>query len=107
MRFGLAFLTTSIGLVASFAYGVEWRDIAVAEIKKEPKVVDAMFTQNISLWVSVADDGSNRDGFASYLCLLLADAGMQEGDFVVIKVWDAAAMAREKMTELGRHECAK
>lgn len=70
-------------------------------------IVEAMFTGTSSLWVSVRDDGSNRDGFAEYVCLEIMDAGMEVGDFYVIHIWDAAQMAREKLVELGRDECSK
>ncbi|SOE18578.1 hypothetical protein SAMN05877838_3507 [Hoeflea halophila] len=85
----------------------DWRDTATELVIQEKSVVDDMFTQRISLWVSMLDDGTRRDGFASYLCMVLFDAGMQPGDFVVIKIWDAAAIAREEIKEIGRYECAR
>ena len=94
------------GSFASASAG-NWREQAISVLKTEPKVVDAMFTQDISLWVSMKDDGSRRDGYAEYVCLALYEAGMQNGDFVVIKILDAAALTRDKMVELGRFECAK
>lgn len=93
--------------IAMPALAQDWREKAVPMVKGEKKVVDATFPQPGSLWVSVRDDGSKRDGFASYLCLVLADAGMGAKDFVVIKVWDAASMARGEMKELGRNECSR
>lgn len=104
------FLTAALSMLAASplaAATADWRDTATALIRQEKTVVDAMFTQPISLWVSMRDDGSRRDGFANYLCMVLYDAGMQPGDFVVIKILDAAAMAREEMSEIGRYECAK
>jgi len=45
---------------------------ALAEIKNEPKVIEAILTDNV-LYVSVVDDGTRRDGYASYLCQILKD----------------------------------
>lgn len=103
-RFALALL--ALMQPAAAAADEAWRDKAVDLIRKEKKVVEAMFTQNISLWVSVRDDGTNRDGYADYICLVLGDAGMPKGDFVIIRILDAAALAKEEMKELGRSECA-
>ncbi|MFV5683863.1 hypothetical protein ACM55I_00275 [Flavobacterium sp. GB2R13] len=44
---------------------------ALEEIKKEPKVKEAMITDANVLYVSVEDDGTNRNGFAQYLCEIL------------------------------------
>ncbi|SDX09885.1 hypothetical protein [Flavobacterium degerlachei] len=44
---------------------------ALEEIKKEPKVKEAMITDANVLYVSVKDDGTNRNGFAQYLCEIL------------------------------------
>ncbi len=94
-------------LASAPACAQDWRDRATEMVIQEKSVIDAMFTQPISLWVSMRDDLSRRDGFASYLCVLLLDAGMQPGDFVVIKIWDAAAMSREELKEIGRYECER
>jgi hypothetical protein len=51
------------------------------------------------------DDGSRRDGFAEYLCLVLHEHGMPKGDLVVIHIWDAAALARNEMREIGKFDC--
>lgn len=93
--------------LATSATAADWRDKVIEEIRKEPKVVEAMFPQKISLWISVQDDGTDRSGFADYFCTLLHSAGMEDGDFIVIKIWDAAAMAKDEMVELGRSECSK
>lgn len=97
----------AIAAGASVAHADEaWRDKAVKMIGEEKAVVEAMFPQDKSLWVSVQDNGSNRDGYADYMCLVLHDAGMQKGDFVVIRILDAASLARDEMKELGRSECS-
>ncbi|ATU92956.1 hypothetical protein BLM14_16045 [Phyllobacterium zundukense] len=42
-----------------------WRDQAVASLKAEPRVVDAMFTQDISLWVKRFKSASQLQRFVS------------------------------------------
>lgn len=68
-----------------------WRLKAVDEVSKEKLVFEAMFPNNStsSFWVSMRDDGSRRDGFAEYLCLVLKETGMPVGKFVTIRIWDA------------------
>lgn len=99
-----AIIAAALAAITVPALASEWRDQAVEEILTEPKVVEAMFTQDLSLWVSVRDDGSSRDGFAEYLCLVLSDFRPPD-EPVIISIWDAAAMARDEMKRLGRNEC--
>jgi len=46
---------------------------ALAEIKKEPKVIEAIITDVNVLYISVKDDGTDRSGYASYLCEILRE----------------------------------
>lgn len=94
-----------MGAMTATAFASDWRDAALDEIRNEASVVEATFPQNLSLWASMRDDGTRRDGFANYLCLILAEAGKPSGDLVIVHVWDAAKMAREEMVEIGRAEC--
>lgn len=94
-------------LLPAVAHGADWKDTALTDLRGEPKIVEAMFTGASSLWVSVRDDGTNRDGFAEYVCNSLHFAGMPQGDFYVIHIWDAAKMASGENVELGRSECSK
>lgn len=48
-------------------------DAFLAEVKKEPKVLDATITSANVLYVSMANNGSRRDGFADYLCQVKSD----------------------------------
>jgi hypothetical protein len=86
----------------------EWQREATARVLKENKrkVVEALFPNEAptSFWVSVRDDGKRRDGFAEYLCLEVR-RGRPATGLTVIRIFDAAAMARGKMRELGRHDC--
>ncbi|MHA7056102.1 hypothetical protein ACWGOQ_0002710 [Aquimarina sp. M1] len=46
---------------------------ALAEIKTESKIKDAIITDANVLYVQVEDDGTSRNGYAEYLCQVLLD----------------------------------
>jgi hypothetical protein len=46
---------------------------ALEEIRKEKKITEAFINDANVLYVSVADDGTTRDGYAMYLCNVLAE----------------------------------
>lgn len=74
---------------------------ALEAIEAEPRVISAAWQDDSlpSLLVGVADDGTNRDGYAEYICLILADHRVYGG---VVHVMDSYA---EDWTELGKHWC--
>lgn len=97
-------LIGSLGLLSSVALADDagWRDAFIAQIgENEPKVVEAMFTSPDILWLSVVDDGSSRDRYARYFCLILPD----EAPATRVRIWDAGAMAREELLPLGEAWC--
>ena len=96
-----------LSTTAVSAHAADWRDDGLAEVEKTKVVVEAMFTQPISLWVSVQDDGTRRDGLAEGFCLDLYASGMPVGESVIITIWDASAMAREDLVELGKFRCKR
>jgi hypothetical protein len=102
-------LLTGLLAFASPVAAADWQDKATGLIRSEPKVVEAMFPNESSgsFWASVRDDGSRRDGFAQYLCVVLFEAGMPVGQSVVIRVLDAAALVRGEMVTLGRYDCSR
>jgi hypothetical protein len=59
---------------------------ALAEIKKEPKVIEAIITDVNVLYVSVKDDGTDRSGYASYLCEILRENKATCNRVKVVKV---------------------
>lgn len=64
-------------MIANTAVAADWQTGALKEVKSEKTVLDAkwrMPSENV-LWVSMAADGSSRDGFAEYLCGILSDTG--------------------------------
>lgn len=107
------FLILFLVIAAPFSVGATdyvpdgWRKAALVEIAKEPKVEEAMWSQAISLWASVRDDGSRRDGYADYLCMLMLDAGKSDDDFVVVHIWDHSAMQAGDLREIGKADCGK
>lgn len=59
---------------------------ALAIIKKEPKVKEAIITDVNVLYVSVLDDGTNRNGYADYLCQILNENGSSVSNVKVVEV---------------------
>lgn len=47
--------------------------VALQKIKEEPKVKDAVITDAKVLYASVIDDGTIRNGYADYLCIVLKE----------------------------------
>jgi len=79
----------------------EQLDAALAEVKAEKKVIDASW-QNPSipsLLAGVHDNGSSRDGYASYLCLVMADHGINGA---IVRVMDVSS---KDWKELGKANC--
>lgn len=74
---------------------------ALTAVEKEPKVKSAAWSDKgmPSLLVGVADDGSNRDGYAEYICQVLADHRVYGG---VVHILDNYSKERR---ELGKHWC--
>ncbi len=70
---------------------------------KEPKVKDATWATDRNLYVGIMDDGSRRDGYADYLCLVAGDHGVRPD---LIKVIDIVKVVRTgKFVELGKAYC--
>lgn len=102
-------LAAAIGFASPAVAEEPWMTRALGLLKAEPKIAESLFNQDSprSLWVSVEDDGTRRDGYAEYLCLVLYDAGMPIGGYTVIHVYDAAAMAAGESREIGRFDCER
>ena len=60
--------------------------LAIEEILKEPKVKEAIITDANVLYVSVEDDGTNRSGYASYICEVLREKKATTNWVKVVKV---------------------
>jgi hypothetical protein len=86
---------------AKAAFDAE-RAAAVADIASEKMVVEAMFPYASStLWVSMIDDGTRRDGFASYVCLSMP----KRVRATRVRILDAAKLARGKFETIGEYRC--
>lgn len=79
------------------------RQAVLAEVKSGSTTKSAMWSQDMSLWISVIDDGTRRDGYAQYACEVVRQKGIR--DYVVVHVWDAFAMMRNEFKELGKARC--
>ncbi len=72
---------------------------------KEPKIKDALWSSDRVLAVGVFDDGSNRDGYAQYLCMILYDYELK-GERIYIKVIDFSKVVQKKgFIKLGEAFC--
>lgn len=72
---------------------------------EEPTAKDAIWTQGGIFKVGVIDNGSDRSGYASYVCEVLYDHGFK-GKRVWVQVVDIAKLAREgKWIKLGQTHC--
>jgi len=60
--------------------------LALEEIRKEPKVKEAIITDANVLYITVEDDGTNRDGYASYICEVLREKKATTNLVKVVKV---------------------
>lgn len=101
----MLFATVAFSAVAA----EPWMTKAVRAIADQPKIIEVFFNQDSprSLWVSMVDDGTRRDGRAEALCLDLFDAGMPTGSATVIRIWDAQAIMSGEMKEIGRFDCER
>lgn len=60
--------------------------LALEEIRKEPKVKEAIITDANVLYIAVEDDGTNRNGYASYICEVLREKKATANWVKVVKV---------------------
>lgn len=103
----IALIAASSAAVAEDEWKSEpWRVKAIELAMEEPKVSTAMWSQEISFWLAMTDDGTSRRGFAEYTCLLLNKAGKPKDYFVSITVLDQAAMLKGDFKQLGKAPCA-
>ncbi|WP_349508881.1 hypothetical protein V6582_14805 [Agrobacterium vitis] len=77
--FALPFMVTFIVQPAIAANELQqWQSRALKAIKQEKKVIDAKWrsAEDNVIWLSMQSDGSPRDGFAQYVCILLKHSGV-------------------------------
>lgn len=80
-------------------------DSALKEIKAEPKVKDAIWASPGVLKAGVYADGTSKDGYAQYLCMVLYDHGFK-GKSVLVRVIDIVKLTRDdKWVNIGKATC--
>jgi len=106
MRFILvSVLAAAAGLAHAAPSAEQQAFIAYLEGPGEPKIKDATWMTDSNLYVAVVSDGTDRSGFAEYLCQAAKDHGVQPD---LIKVVDIAKIvAEKKFVELGSTYCPK
>ena len=67
------------------------KDKLISLVKKEKKVFGPTWESENFLTFGMLNDGTQRDGFAQYICILKNDAGLK-GHRIFIKIYDAASM---------------
>lgn len=81
------------------------RSSALATIRTEPKVKDALWPEGQDLlYVGVLNDGSLRDGYAMYICEVLREHDVHQG--VRVQIMDIVRITRDnEWVKLGVAEC--
>lgn len=76
-----------------------------AEIMGSDEVQDFLITETGAVYVGMLDNGSNRNGFANYVCEAVRANASGEGTRLV-RIIDIAAVSRgEGFKTLGSHQC--
>lgn len=92
-------------LFATTSFAESWRETATKDALAEPKIHSAQWPQEESFWIAVDDDGTRRDGFAEYTCLVLALAGKPQGEIIIVTVVDHNSSLQGNFKELGKKAC--
>lgn len=75
--------------------------------EKEPTVKDATWTKPLMFKVGVIDDGTNRDGFAHYVCETLRHDFKISDTGLTVEVIDVEKLVKtDKWIALGRAVCS-
>lgn len=106
MRLLIMALIVSVTLTANAAPTPEQTAlIQYLQSEEEPSIKDATWMMDDHLYVAVFDDGSNRSGFAEYVCMTATAKGAHAA---FVKVVDMAKLLQEKkFHELGKAHCPK
>ncbi|WP_136625097.1 hypothetical protein [Aureimonas flava] len=84
-----------------------WEEAVLTKLPSSvPQIRDISWGQPGSLWLFVQNNGQNRDGLAKAACGSLEFVeGTPEMRRIFIRVWDAANVTPDRMTEIGYAEC--
>jgi len=82
-----------------------WQTEALKLVKAEKKVVNALWKDPVMnvLHVTMKANGTRRDGYAEYLCMLFSDAGAPK-DLKSIMIYGAKTY-EERRQEMGMAAC--
>lgn len=69
----------------------------------EPTIKDAMFDSDKQLKISVIDDGTSRDGLATYVCEVINERFDSDG--YMVTVYDAEKIMQNEWKRLGQVKC--
>lgn len=84
-----------------------WQIRAATMVQAEKKVLAAKWRDPVMnvLHVAVQPNGSRREGFAQYLCMLLPDAGAPQGVLKTIFIYDPASYKSGSGSAMGIAAC--
>ncbi|RZF83701.1 hypothetical protein EXT46_05255 [Pseudoalteromonas sp. CO325X] len=72
---------------------------------KEPTVKDAIWASDGVFKVGVIDDGTNRDGYAKYVCQVITDLGYVNASLTVQVIDIAQLKYKQQWIQLGASRC--
>ncbi len=112
MRAALALGATALALACTAAQAQQpplspGQEAVLRQFKSpaEKKAKDALWTSQSMFKVGVIDDGTRRDGYAGYVCEVIADHGLS-GRGISVQVIDIQKLVRtNKWVALGEARC--
>ncbi len=89
------------------ASAVQTSGVVIDAMKKEKKVIEAIIVNSDVLYVTVSDDGTNRNGFAEYLCGIAKEHYANLSAVKVMKVGSTKDKNRDNAygVLLGQSDC--
>ena len=103
----LLFIVVMFIAASSFAQSAADVDKVKTLMKAEPKVKDFVLTSANVLYVSVIDNGTNRDGYAEYMCQVMRDEHVNVLKVKVVKLGSQKDPKRDNAygVKLGEAQC--
>lgn len=71
----------------------------------EPTALDAVWTSKNTFKVGVVDDGSNRNGYAQYVCAEIRSRGVSINPLMVVIIDIGELVRTDKWVDLGKAVC--
>ena len=99
-------LSLPLIFATNLAVAEDWRARALSDIEEQEKSVIAIRFMQPRILIATAKADAERLGeLPEDLCLGLLRNGMPPGEQVMIRVFDAEAMARKEHKELAHFDC--